>query len=270
MKQPLKTPPTLASPDDSGNGFSRRLFNQQLLGAMLSYTLLDALFLTNAFNKRIEPIAAHWAKELQTICQDLKLSNISQSLWQEQVENLFKHIELPELLKFIEFEKLIQGFTYPDLGVNTKTVRFPALEGLPSNTVFVKKIFGLKKDRAIIPHGHINMCSAHLVLKGELALKHYDKIKEEKNHLIIKPTIDKLAKSGSCSSISDEKDNIHWFVANTDTAFTLDIIMLDLNNKHYDIHNIDIKDGEQISENLIRAPKLDVETALKKYGKMHH
>lgn len=250
--------------------FSRRKFGKQLLGTVLSYALLDTLFLTDTFGKNIKPIAVHWAKELHEICQDLKLSKITQSLWQERAEALFSRIELEELLQFIEFEKLIRGFQYPDLGVGTKMVQFPKLEGLPPNTVYVKKIFGLKKDRAIIPHGHSNMCSAHLVLKGEFALKHYDKVKEETDHLIVKPTIDKLAKAGSCSSISDEKDNIHWFIANTDTAFTFDVIMLDLNDKHYDIHNIDIKEGEQVSGNMIRAPKLDVKTALKKYGKRHH
>jgi hypothetical protein len=198
------------------------------------------------------------------------LEKISQKKWQTQVEALFDTIEMSELLQFIDFDKLIKNFKYPDLGVNTRYVKFPKLEGIPQNTIFIKKIFGMKKGRAIIPHGHSNMASAHLVLKGSFALKHYDKVREEKNHLIIKPTIDKTARVGDASSISDDKNNIHWFIADSDFAFTFDVIMVNLNKKAYDIHNLDIKAGEKLSGNLIRAKKLDVETALKKYGKRHH
>ena len=68
-----------------------------------------------------------------------------------------------------------------------------------------------------------------------MRLLHYEKIRQEKETLIIKPTIDKIAKVSKNSSISDEKDNIHWFIANTETAFTFDVIMLNLKDKPYGI-----------------------------------
>lgn len=246
---------------------SRREFGKGILGCLLSYSLLTSCAETESFTPSVKAITKPWSIELNEICNDLKLSKIPQKIWQEQIEKLFGRIELDELLRFIDFENLSKNLKYPDLGVTTKNVNFPELEGLPENTIFIKKIFGMKKDRAIIPHGHSNMSSAHLVLKGEFALKHYDKIEEEKEHLIIKPTIDKTAKAGSASSISDEANNIHWFIATTETAFTFDVIMLDLNDKKHDIHNLDIRAGEKLSGDLIRAKKLDVETALKKYGK---
>lgn len=249
---------------------NRREFGKQVLGAALNYFLLESIFNSQAFAKPVVPIANHWAKQLSEFCNDLKLDKISPVLWQSQVEKLLNHIELTELLKFIDFDNLTRNFDYPDFGVNTKMVQFPKLDGLPEKTVFVKKIFGMKKGRAIIPHGHTNMSSAHLVLKGEFTLKHYDKVAEEDKYLLIKPTIDKTAGVGSSSSISDEKNNIHWFIANTVTAFTFDVIMLDLGGKAYDIHNLDMAAGEKTGKGLIRAPKMNVETALKKYGKQHH
>ena len=114
------------------------------------------------------------------------------------------------------------------------------------------------------------MASAHLILKGEMHLRHYEKIRKESNNLIIKPSIDKIAKLGESSSISDEKDNVHWFIAHTDTAFTFDVIMIDLNGKSYDIHNLDIYEKQNLSDGTMRVPLLDIETALKKYGKETH
>ena len=128
----------------------------------------------------------------------------------------------------------------------------------------------MKKGRAVIPHGHSNMASAHLVLKGEFALRHFEKIGTENNHLEIKPTIDRLIRTGDYSSISDEKDNVHWFIAESETAFTFDVIMLDLKGNTTEIHNIDIAAAEKLSKGHLRARIIDVDTALKKYGKQHH
>ena len=127
-------------------------------------------------------------------------------------------IALPELLATIDFDRLSAGFQYPDLGVSTRPVELPRLDGMPRDIVFVRKIFGMKKDRAIIPHGHRNMTSCHYVLKGELELKQYDKLEEDATHMVIEPTIHEIARAGSHSSISDEKNNIHWLRATTQTA----------------------------------------------------
>lgn len=247
---------------------SRRDFSKQMLGTVLTFSLFEILFSGCSSSKteivasgkvvispNVEPILKHWAIELSEVCNDLKTKKISQTIWQEQIGKLFSRIEMKELLTFINFEKLTEQFEYPDLGVNTKNVKFPKLEDLPENVVFTKKIFGMKKGRAIIPHGHRNMASSHLILQGDCSLRPYEKIEEEKEHLIIKPTIDKLSKVGDYSSISDEKDNVHWFIAETEKAFTFDVIMLDLNDKNYEIHNLDIAKAEEISGNLLRAKK---------------
>ena len=249
---------------------TRRQFGKQLVGLITTYALLESLCLTDAFGKPIKPITDHWAKQLNELCLDLKKSSLSQIEWQDQIESLLSTVEMNDVLKFIDFEKLTKNFQYADLGVNTKPVVFPTIEGLPSNTAFVKKIFGIQKDRAIIPHGHSNMSSSHLVLKGELSLRQFEKVEEEKDHLIIKPTVDRVAPVGDASSISDERNNIHWFIANSPHAFTFHVIMLDLDGKEYDIHNIDIRGGENLPNGLIRAEKMDVESALKKYGKETH
>lgn len=249
---------------------NRREFSKTLLSAIASFALFESLFYTNSFSKPVSQITNYWLNRLNEYCMDLKKNAITPSEWQMQIEGLYKEIYLGDILKFIDFENLTKGFEFPDLGVSTKPVKFPILEGLPEKTIYQKKIFGMKKDRAIIPHGHSNMASAHLILKGEMHLRNYEKISEEDNNLIIKPTIDRIIKPGETSSISDEKDNVHWFIANTDSAFTFDIIMLDLSGKKYDIHNLDIYEKQDLSDGTMRVPILDVKTALNKYGKETH
>jgi len=238
--------------------------------SVLSYSLMNSLITTEAIGNKMNPITDKWVNQLNEYCLDLKKEAITIQEWRNLISQLYQKVELKEILEIINFEKLKKGFHFPDLGVNNKPVKFPKLKGLPAKTVFIKKIFGMKKERAIIPHGHSNMVSAHLILKGEMHLRHYDKIRIEGEKMIIKPTIDKIIKTGESSSISDDKDNVHWFIANTDSAFTFDVIMLNLNEKEYDIHNIDIYEKENLSNGNMRVPILDVETALKKYGKHTH
>lgn len=101
-------------------------------------------------------------------------------------------------------------------------------------------------------------------------LRHYEKVGQDKQHLLIKPTVDKITRPGESSSISDEKDNIHWFIAQSQTAFTFDVIMLDLKGRSYDIHNIDIYEKQDLRDGTLRVPILEVDAALKKYGKNTH
>lgn len=188
---------------------NRREFSKSLLMTVAGYSLVNSLFVTNSFSKAITPLTGQWVNRLNEYCSDLKKNSITPVEWQLQIEDLYNKIELTDILNFIDFENLIKGFDFPDLGVNTKPVRFPKLDGIPDNVVFTKKIFGMKKDRAIIPHGHSNMASAHLVLKGDMHLRNYEKLGFDEKNMIILPTVDRIIKPGESSSISDDRDNVH-------------------------------------------------------------
>ncbi len=249
---------------------NRREFSKSLVGSIASYALFRTLFATDAFADSVKPVTHAWLKDLHEMSQDLNAGKITPGQWQTRIAGLFDRVSLEELLARIDFDKLIQGFEYPDLGVNTKWVKFPQLEGVPENLAFYSKIFGMKKDRAIIPHGHRNMVSCHYVLKGDLWLRHYEKIEEDGTHMIIEPTVDQLARVGSHSSISDEKNNIHWLRATTDTAFTYDVLIVDVAGKKYEVDNIDPYGAEKIAGNQLRVRKLPLKEALNKYGHDSH
>ena len=143
---------------------SRRAFNQQTVGSLLTLSLLETLYATDAFAAEIKPVTARWLAELDELGRDLKGQKLGEVQWQEKVEGLFSKVELAELLKFIEFDKLIKGLSFRDKGEKTLRPRFPKVEGLPTNLVFGNQMFALKKDRSVVPHGHDNMATAFLIL----------------------------------------------------------------------------------------------------------
>ena len=115
---------------------SRRTFGKFSFGAIVSHAVMETLFSQHALAKTVVPIVDHWVKQLNEFCSDMKTQQISQKVWQEYTEALFQQIELKELLQFIDFDRLTKQFEYPDLGVGTKYVKFPKLEGIPQKTVF--------------------------------------------------------------------------------------------------------------------------------------
>lgn len=249
---------------------SRREFLSTMAGAIASYTFCSSLFSVQAFSRTGKDATDHWVKRLNELSRDLKRGGISPTEWQDQLADLYNYISPDEITSLIDFDRLVKRFSLPDNGVNAEAVLFPKLQGIPDNLVFAKKLFGMKKDRAIIPHGHSNMVSCHFVLQGEVHVRHYDKIAEDQTHMEIAPTVDVIGKPGSFSSISDERNNVHWIKAVTPTAFTFDVIITDLRGKKWNVENIDPLSAEKLGNGHLRAKKLSVEAALKKYGHDTH
>ncbi len=245
---------------------SRRVFNQGTLGSLLTFSLLESLFAGDAFAAKIKPVAANWLASLNQTSQELKGKKLSQLQWQGKVEELFKEVDLPDLLKFVDFDKLTANLKFRDKGELSLRAKFPEVEGLPTKLVFGHQTFALKKGRSVVPHGHNNMATAFLVLKGKFEGKHYDRLEDQARHFIIKPTIDSTFSVGQYSTVSDHKDNIHWFKATSESGYIFNIHVLNVvEGKGSGRVYLDPK-GEPISGGRIRARKIRAAEAYKLYG----
>jgi hypothetical protein len=111
------------------------------------------------------------------------------------------------------------------------------------------------------------MATAFLVLRGEFHGRHYDRVEDHKDHMIIRPTIDRGFEPGDYSTVSDHKDNVHWFTANSETGFIFNIHVLNVdptakkNGRVYVDPN-----GEKLSDDRIKAPKIKSAEAFNKFG----
>ena len=247
---------------------TRRDFAVSSLQGLLTYSLLDTLISSNAIGSEAAPIAARWLAEVNELGADVKEQRVSQVDWQKKVEELFSQIELPELLKFVRFDELTRNLKFVDNGARSLKPTFPNVEGLPKKLVFGKQIFALKKDRSVVPHGHNNMATAFLVLGGELHGRHYDRLEDEADHLLIRPTIDRQFKPGDASTVSDYKDNIHWFKATSETAFIFNIHVLGVRpGSALPTGRVYVDpDGEKLSNGLIRAKRLGYKQSHELFG----
>lgn len=247
----------------------RRDFTKQTLSSLLTFSLLETLSTNDLFADKVKPVATKWLTQVNDISQQLKGHKLKQQEWQTQIEALFKKVDLPELLKLIDFEKLTKNAKLVDNGARSIRFKFPKVEGLPTNYVFGKQIFALKKGRSVVPHGHNNMATAFLILGGDLHGRHYDRLKDEKSHFIIKPTIDRKFGPSEYSTISDHKDNIHWFKSLSDRAhiFNIHVLNVQAGSKKLPTGRVYLDpEGEKLKGGLIKAKRLGYREAHKLYG----
>jgi hypothetical protein len=247
---------------------SRRAFHQQALGSLLTFSLLETLFRHDALAAEIKPLTSKWLSDLNQLGLDLKGQKLEQLAWQKKVEELLVRVDLPDLLKFIDFEKLSSGVNFADKGERSLRFSFPKVEGVPSDLCFGKQIFALKKGRSVVPHGHNNMATAFVILKGDLQGKHYDRVKDEPGHMIVKPTIDRKFTPGECSTVSDYKDNVHWFKALTEPAFIFNLHLMDITpDTKRETGRVYIDPmGEKLDDGLMRAKVVSYQEVHDLYG----
>lgn len=186
--------------------------------------------------------------------------------WRAGISDLFSQISQQDLMEGIDFERLAAATGFAELGVSTAKIDFGFEQ--PRRLNFLPKLFAVNTGRSIIPHGHANMVSAHLPLAGRFHLRQYDQIARDDDALYIRPTSDRVIHPGDLSSIGEDDDNVHWFIAE-EPSFTFDVIITGLDQtteQSYQIFNLDMEVAELRSDGILRAPRMSVFEALRKYG----
>lgn len=204
--------------------------------------------------------------QIDQLSAALRGQGIGVADWRSGLDAAFAAIDSGDILAAIDFDRLVREAGHAERGVSTAPVRLVAEDG--ARYAFFPKFFAVSAGRAIIPHGHANMVSAHLTLSGRFHLRQYDRVAIEDDALVIRPTVDRETAPGDLSSIGDPEDNVHWFVALED-AYTFDTIVTNLdaaNASGFDIFNIDPLEASPLGQDLWRAPRLSVADGLAKYG----
>lgn len=246
---------------------TRRQFATKTLGSLAAFGLVELLWSRDLFADAVKPTLAAWLKDLADMTNDLRGRKLSDVEFQTKMEELFRRVNLKELLAAVKLDEIESNLKLPDNGAANPGVDFGKIEGLPALRLG-KQIFGCKKGRSIVPHGHSNMCTGFIVLKGDWQGKHFDKVETAADHYLIRPTVDRQFGPGDVSTISDHKDNVHWFKALSEKCyiFNVHVVGYDPSIKGISSRLYLDPDGEKIAGGLIKAPKMTSKACHEKYG----
>ena len=204
--------------------------------------------------------------KIEELSAALRGGTISVSDWRNGLDDLLSRVALEDLLLAIDFDALAKSVGFAKVGVATTKIKFT--DHRTRRLTFYPKLFAIDRGRAIIPHGHANMVSAHMPLRGRLSLRQYDQLHRDGQSLTIRPTIEREIGAGDLSSIGEDSDNVHWFIA-SEPAHTFDVIVTGIDEsapKRYEIFNLDMERAEDLGDGAMRVPRIPVDVALRKYG----
>jgi hypothetical protein len=246
----------------------RRTFVTQALGGVLTLSLVRALCGGQILRAAVRPLAIKWLAEVEELSSALKGHRVKPSEWQAKVEELFHRLELKDLLRSINYDELIKAPLFPEDHESALELEFPQVEGLPAELTYVPMFVAFQKGRAIVPHGHHNMVSMHMALAGEVHARHYERRGDDEKYMLVEPTLDRTFARGELSTVSDERNNIHWFKATGGPAFMFNVAVFGLDGtKNFSGREyIDPLGGEKLGDGRVRARRIDYKEALKLYG----
>lgn len=177
--------------------------------------------------------------------------------WQSEVERLARDVDLAELIATVRQARLTPAPMGSHNDPAKRFVRFVDAAGEPRRLAYGAALFDFQPHNVITPHGHRHMVSAHLVVDGAFRVRNFDRIGDEANAMIVRPTRDQIIGVGEVSTMSSQRDNIHWFVPSGGArAATFDVVISDLDPgaPSFDIQAIDPLAGRVRQDGAIVAP----------------
>ena len=95
---------------------TRREFNAQLAGSVLTFGLVEMLWVRNLFADAVKPVVGEWFKDLNAAGADLHSRKLKDVEFQAKLEELFRKVDLNDLLKFVDLSSIERAVALPDNG----------------------------------------------------------------------------------------------------------------------------------------------------------
>jgi hypothetical protein len=254
-------------PQENGSS-TRRDFTGNGLKSLITLVLIEGLWSRRILGAEVRSIVDDWFAELNSISRDVHEHRRKDVEFQKALERLYGRVDLADLLKTLDFDRLAAGVNFPAKGARSLPVDFSHVGGLPVELAFGRQIFAMGKGRSVVPHGHDNMATGFLVLKGSFRGRHYDRVADHDDHYLIRPTIDRAFRPGAFSTVSDHKDNVHWFTAESESGFIFNVHVVETNPENTRRPNRVYVDpvGQKLAGGLIKAPKISYGKVNQLYG----
>ncbi len=244
---------------------SRRTFLVDASRAMLALCGASLLGVDTALGVLGHPHVDAWLSRVQHLSTGVKQGAITSRAWRRRLQRATRRVPLADVLRATRFDSVAKSaelFEGDEPQEHLALAPSPGLEGFAFSAI----VSHIRQGFAVVPHGHHNMVSMHLVLQGSVHLRQYDRLHDEPMHLVLRPTIDRLCSPGDTSAISADRGNVHWFRGLTD-SFALIIAAYDLDptveaaGRDY----VDPLAGEPQPGGSIRVPRITEEEARRRY-----
>lgn len=241
--------------------------NLLLTGAAFPvYALLAELALAQTPNRSLP--ARRWLSLQHELARGLSQRTLSDANWHRGVNELSSQVDLESLAHELRRARIRDGGEPFGHDPKKRFVTVLDDDERPVRLGYGLALFDFGPDSVITPHAHRYMASAHMVVDGKVRIRTYDRIRDEGNTIVVRPTQDVLAEPGHAAAMTTLKDNVHWFAPRSRQAMTIDVIIdgLEQGRERYLIEPMDPLRAIRLSDGNLRAPLLSFERSMELYS----
>jgi hypothetical protein len=159
--QPLESWPGMSKPTAS---LSRRQVMLGMIGTIAMAQLLRLAVGTKAVAAPIASATDKWAQGLVELAHDLNSRSLTVTQWQDAIEALHKTVPIENVLKLVDL--LRPTLERTGRLENHQHVLLPGTK--PTNRLLWTNLYVIPERGAIPPHGHNELVTAHLIVRGRL------------------------------------------------------------------------------------------------------
>src|SRR6478735_5987665 len=95
---------------------TRREFTRHALRSLTALALIEGLAAHRLFGADVRPIVDGWFKDLDAISRDVHDHRVKDVEFQKSLESLYARVDLPALLRTLDFDRIAAGVNYPARG----------------------------------------------------------------------------------------------------------------------------------------------------------
>jgi hypothetical protein len=239
------------------------LHRRDLLGAFAAYALLAELSFARA--ARGPRTVRAWLDRQDALARALAAGTLASDAWRTEVEALGREADVERLIA----EALPSPSSRPlPTDPARRILRWRDANGHPRSMRYGVALFEFDPTSVITPHGHRGMQSAHLVVRGAVRARTYDRVGDAEGAMLLRPAADRRLDPGQVSSIGPSRENVHWFVPLTPGAATFDVLVTGLQpgGPDYEVQPVDPLGGADVGDGTLRAPLLGFEESARRYA----
>jgi len=178
----------------------------------------------NAWAAPLDPALRRWVLRVGELGQAVRAGTLAPAAWQDGMAELHASLSPEELIRFIDMDRLVEGLQAPKDRIGAiAQVPWPDVDGFPVGFRFGHKLFVYRQGACTPPHVHNHLVSAHWVLEGRIRARTYDRVADLDASIRLRPTRDEALDPGGIVTMSDQRDNGHWFEGLTGRSISFDI-----------------------------------------------
>ena len=230
------------------------------------YALVSELALAQPGGRSLP--ARRWLSLQGELARGLAQGTLSQAHWHHGVNELSSQVDLESLAHELRRARIRDAGEPFGHDPRKRFVTVLDDDERPVRLGYGLALFDFGPDSVITPHAHRYMASAHMVVDGMVRVRTFDRIRDEENAIVVRPTGDVLAEPGHAAAMTTLKDNVHWFAPRSRQAMTIDVIIdgLEQGRERYLIEPIDPLRAIRLSDGSLRAPVLTFERSMELFS----